>query len=179
MSRSLPALGRLLGHVDAVHGLYYLMIWPLVRVAGTGEVATRLPSAVAMAATAAGVGAIARRLASRRAALYAGLVFALLPTVSLQGHDARPYALVTATATAASYLLLRVAADPRPRWLAGYALALALTGYLQLFGLLLVPAHAVTLAWLGQRRAGAAGGRGRRPPPPAGGCWRWRPPRQW
>ena len=160
VSRSLPALGRLLRHVDAVHGLYYLLLWPVVRVAGTGEVVTRLPSAVAMAATAAGVAAIARRLASSRAALCAGLVFALLPTVSLQGHDARPYAIVTAGATAASYLLLRVAADPRPRWLAGYAVALALTGYLQLFGLLLVPAHAVTLAWLFRRRAGAASGRG-------------------
>ena len=160
VSRSLPALGRLLRHVDAVHGLYYLLIWPVVQVAGTGEVVTRLPSAVAMAATAGGVAAIARRLASRRAALWAGLVFAVLPTVSLQAHDARPYAMVTATATAASYLLLRVAADPRPRWLAGYAVALALTGYLQLFGLLLVPAHAVTLAWLARRRAGAASGRG-------------------
>ncbi len=154
VSRSLPALGGLLGHVDAVHGLYYLLLWPVVRVAGTGEVATRLPSALAMAATAAGVAAIARRLASRRAALCAGLVFAVLPTVSLQGHDARPYGAVTAAATAASYLLLRVAADPRPRWLAGYGLALALIGYLQLAGLLLVPAHAITLAWL-RRRAGA------------------------
>jgi len=159
VSRSLPALGRLLRHVDAVHALYYLLIWPVAQVAGTGEVVTRLPSAVAMAATAGGVAAIARRLASRRAALWAGLAFAVLPTVSLQAHDARPYAMVTAGATAASYLLLRVAADPRPRWLAGYAVALALTGYLQLFGLLLVPAHAVTLAWLARRRTGAASGR--------------------
>ena len=160
VSRSLPALGRLLGHVDAVHGLYYLVIWPVVQVAGTGEVATRLPSALAMAATAGGVAAIAGRLASRPAALCAGLAFAVLPTVSLQAHDARPYAMVTATATAASYLLLRVAADPRPRWLAGYALALALTGYLQLFALLLIPAHAVTLARLARRRPGAASGPG-------------------
>ncbi len=159
VSRSLPALGRLLRHVDAVHGLYYLLIWPVVQVAGTGEVVTRLPSAVAMAAAAGGVAAIAGRLVSRRAALWAGLVFAVLPTVSLQAHDARPYAMVTASATAASYLLLRVAADPRPRWLAGYAVALALTGYLQLFGLLLVPAHAVTLAWLARRRTGPASGR--------------------
>ena len=160
VSRSLPALGRLLGHVDAVHGLYYLVIWPVVQVAGTGEVVTRLPSALAMAATAGGVAAIAGRLASRPAALCAGLAFAVLPTVSLQAHDARPYAMVTATATAASYLLLRVAADPRPRWLAGYALALALTGYLQLFALLLIPAHAVTLARLARRRPGAASGPG-------------------
>ena len=53
-SRSLPQLVRLLGHVDAVHGLYYLLMWPAVRAAGPGEFATGLPSAVAMAAAAAG-----------------------------------------------------------------------------------------------------------------------------
>src|SRR5260370_24218202 len=100
--RSLPQLIRLLRHIDVVHGLYYLLLWPVVRVAGPSEFATRLPSALAMAAAAAGVTAIARRLASRRAGLWAGLLFAALPTVSNQGHDARPYAVVTAAASLAS-----------------------------------------------------------------------------
>ena len=52
VSRSLPQLARLLGHVDAVHGLYYLLLWPVVRVAGVGEFTTRLPSVVAMAGAA-------------------------------------------------------------------------------------------------------------------------------
>lgn len=52
VSRSFPQLIRLLGHVDAVHGLYYLLLWPVARMAGTGEIATRLPSALAMAAAA-------------------------------------------------------------------------------------------------------------------------------
>jgi len=94
-SRSLPQLVRLLGHVDAVHGLYYLLEWPVVRVAGAGEFATRLPSAVAMAAAAAGIAAIGRRLASRRTGLCAGLVFAAMPVIGEQGHNARPYAMVT------------------------------------------------------------------------------------
>jgi mannosyltransferase len=158
VSRSVPQLFRLLGHIDAVHGLYYLLLWPVARVAGTGEFATRLPSVVAMAAAAAGVTAIARRLVSRPAGLCAGLIFAVLPTVTVQGHDARPYAMVTAAAVLASYLLVRVAQDPRPRWLAVYGLSLATVGYLQLFGLLLVPAHAVTLIGLGRRsRAGGDG----------------------
>ena len=96
--RTVPQLLHLLGHVDAVHGLYYLLLWPVVQLAGPGEFATRLPSALAMAAAAAGVTAIARRLASRLAGLYAGLVFALLPTVTRQAHNARPYAMVTAAA---------------------------------------------------------------------------------
>ncbi len=157
-SRSLPQLIRLLRHIDVVHGLYYLLLWPVVRVAGPSEFATRLPSALAMAAAAAGVTAIARRLASRRAGLCAGLLFAALPTVSNQGHDARPYAVVTAAAVLASYLLVRAAQDPRPRWFAAYGLSLALVGYLQLFGLLLVPAHAVTVIGLGRRRRAAGDG---------------------
>jgi mannosyltransferase len=153
VSRSVPQLFRLLGHIDAVHGLYYLLLWPVARVAGTGEFATRLPSAVAMAAAAAGVTAIGRRLASRQAGLCAGLMFAVLPTVTVQGHDARPYAMVTAAAVLASYLLLRAVHDPRPRWFAGYGVSLVLLGYAQLFGLLLIPAHAVTLIGLCRRAA--------------------------
>ena len=156
VSRSVPQLFRLLGHIDAVHGLYYLLLWPVARLAGTGEFATRLPSALAMAAAAAGVTAIARRLASRQAGLCAGLVFAVLPTVTVQGHDARPYAMVTAAAVLASYLLLRAAQDSRRSWFAAYGLSLVLVGYAQLFGLLLVPAHAVTLIGLG--RAGRTEG---------------------
>jgi mannosyltransferase len=150
VSRSLPQLFRLLGHIDAVHGLYYLLLWPVVRIAGAGEFVTRLPSALAMAAAAAGITAIGRRLASRQVGLCAGLMFAVLPTVTSQGHDARPYAMVTAAAVLASYLLARCADDPRPRWFAAYGLSLVLLGYLQLFGLLLVAAHAVTLIGLGR-----------------------------
>ncbi len=155
VSRSLPQLFRLLGHVDAVHGLYYLLLWPVVRVLGPGEFATRFPSAVAMAAATLGVAAIAYRLRSRRAALCAGLVFAVLPVVSQQGHDARPYSMVTAAAVLASYLFTRAADDPRPGRLTAYGLSLVLVGYLQLFGLLLVTAHAVALT--------APGGWGRLP----------------
>jgi hypothetical protein len=151
VSRSLPQLLRMLRHADAVHGLYYLLLWPVARVLGTGELATRLPSAVAMAAAALGVAAIARRLASDRAALYAGLVFAALPMISAQGHDARPYGMVTAAAVLASYLLIRAIDDPRPRWFAAYGVSLVLLAYLELFGLFLIAAHAITLAGLRSR----------------------------
>ena len=146
------------------HGFYYLLLWPVARVAGAGELWTRLPSALAMAAAAAGVTAIGRRLASRQAGLCAGLIFAVLPTVTVQGHDARPYAMVTAAAVLASYLLVRAAYDPRRRWFAAYGLSLVLVGYLQLFGLLLVPAHAVTLVGLCRRaQRGNAGQPGDKP----------------
>jgi mannosyltransferase len=163
--RSVPQLLRMLGRVDAVHGLYYLLLWPVVHFAGTGEFETRLPSAIAMAAAALGVAAIGRRLRSRRAGLYAGLVFAVMPLVTLQGHDARPYALETALAVLASYLLLRAAGNPAPARFAAYALSLVLLGYMHLFGLLIIPAHACALIPVARRPrpragAGAAGAGG-------------------
>src|SRR5262252_5661220 len=149
-SRSLPQLVQLLGHVDAVHGLYYLLMWPVVQAAGPGEFATRLPSAVAMAAAAAGIAVIGRRLASRRAGLCAGLVFAAMPVISEQAHNARPYAMVTAVAVGAGWLLVRVADDPQWGWSAAYGGMLAVLGYLELDALLLVGAHALALRQLAQ-----------------------------
>src|SRR5262252_8784351 len=178
VSRSLPQLARLLGHTDAVHGLYYLLLWPVAQVAGTGALVTRLPSVVAMAGAALGVSEIGRRLRSRRAGLCAGLAFAVLPIVTQQAHDARPYAMVTATAVLASYLLLRAAADPRPARFAGYGLSLVLLGYLEVFGLLMVLAHAITLIALGRRRNGPERGRPGSPGAP-GGLSRSRLARQW
>jgi mannosyltransferase len=117
-----------------------------------------------MAAASPGVAAIMRRLRFRRAGLLAGLMFAALPAVTQQGHDARPYAMLTAAVVLASYLLLRLAADGRPRWLIGYGCALLLVGYMQMFGLLIVAAHAVTLLAWRRRRVSCRPG------------WRWSPP---
>jgi len=174
VSRSLPQLWHMFGHVDAVHGLYYVLLWPVVRVLGPSAAATRLPSAVAMAAAAAGVSAIGHRTRSRRAGLYAGLVFAVLPSVTSEGQDARPYAMITAAVVLASYLFLRAAADPRPRRLAVYGASLLLVGYLQIFGLLIVLAHAVTLLarHAGTRDGGQPGGAAVSPPP-ARATWGW------
>jgi mannosyltransferase len=152
MSAAQRPLGNLLqtlGNIDAVHGAYYLLIWVVVRLGGPGELVTRFPSALAMAGAAAAVAALGRRLISPRAGLASGLVFAVLPEVSLYGQDARPYAIVVALAALASYLLVRaMQADvgARHRWLTGYALCLAALGIVDIFGLLLIPAHAVTVA---------------------------------
>jgi mannosyltransferase len=165
--RPFPALLRMLDHVDAVHGAYYLMMWPLVHLAGTSEPVTRLPSAIAMGAAAFGVAAIGRRLASWQVGLLAGLVFAVLPLTSRFGQEARSYALVTAVAVLTSYLLIRAVDEPVRRWWLAYALSLAALGVLNLFGLLIVPAHAVTLAAARRRGHGSPGEPAARPV----GCW--------
>lgn len=147
--RPLGDLIKMLGNVDAVHGAYYLLMWPVEHVLGAGPLVLRLPSAIAVAVTAAVVAAIGRRLISPWAGLAAGLLYAVLPVASRYGQEARSYAMVIAVATIATYLLVRVlAAEPgaRRRWLVGYGVAIAALGVLNIFGLLLIPAHAVTLA---------------------------------
>jgi mannosyltransferase len=158
--RSLPQMVRMLGYQDAVHGPYYLLMWFWVRLFGSGELALRFPSAVAMAAAAVFITVIGRRLVSPGAGLAAGLVFAALPPVSRYGQEARSYAFVAALAAVASYVLVRaLAAGPgrRGRWLAGYGAALAGVGLANVFGLLLIPAH-LPLLLLSLRRAGRADG---------------------
>jgi mannosyltransferase len=142
-ARPLPALLRMLTNVDAVHGAYYLLLWPVVHTLGSGEFAVRFPSALAMAAAAYGVGVLGARLHSRRAGLFAGLVFAALPQVSRYGQEARSYALVVAVAVLASCLLPRALAESRRRWWIGYGCAVGVLGLLNLFALLLLVGHAV------------------------------------
>jgi mannosyltransferase len=164
VQRPFAGLLRMLGHVDVVHGAYYVIMWPVVRLAGSGELATRLPSALAMAAAAVAIVGLGQRLVSPRAGLAAGLVFAILPPVSWYGQIIRPYAVVTALAAAASYLLVRAlqaaaGGTGRRGWLTGYAVCLAVLGYLHPFALLLIVAHAVPVgrAWLRRADRGAGG----------------------
>ncbi len=111
------------------------------------------------------------RLVSRRAGLAAGLTFAALPAVSWFAQDARPFAMETAAGAAASYFLVRLAGDDgRHRWACWYAASLVVLGLANVFGLLLIPAHAVTLAaWRGQARPAGCG-----PPVDRGGDHRVR-----
>ena len=58
-------------------------------------------------------------------------------------------------ATVATYLLLRAIADDRWRWWAGYAVAIAAAGLLNLLAILLVAAHGATV-WIARARRRAA-----------------------
>lgn len=146
--RPLGDMIRMLGNVDAVHAAYYLMIWPIEHLLGPGALVLRLPSAVAVAVGAAAVAATGRRLISPWAGLAAGLLYAVLPVTSRYGQEARSYAMVMAVAAIASYLLVRALGAEQPRqrrWLAGYGASIAALGILNIFGLLLIPAHAVMM----------------------------------
>jgi mannosyltransferase len=160
--RSAGQIFALLRHTDAVNSSYYLLLHPVVVLAGPSEAAVRLPSVLAMTVTAGVTAAIGRRLAllaglpaPALTGAIAGLLFAAAPLVTRYAQEARSYALVAMMATIATYLLLRALAGTGWRWWGGYSLAIALAGLFNLLALLLVAAHGVTLLIIRSRRAAA------------------------
>lgn len=163
-ARPFGAILALVRHEDAVHAPYYLLLHPVIALAGTSELALRLPSLLATCAAVALTAALGRRLAVASAlpaagatGLLAGLALAAVPLTTRYAQEARPYALATLSAVLASYLLVRAVTGGRTGWWAGYAMALALTGLFNLFALpLLALAHGVSLALSRRREAPGA-----------------------
>ena len=172
----LHLLSHLLRHVDAVHGLYYLLMHGWMAV-GTSPAVMRIPSVISMVVAVALVVIIGRRLTgSAWAGLFAGLIVALTPTISYYAQTARSYALVFACVIGSTLALLHIlaaeagtreagtreasaaedeAGRARPavsRYLV-YAVLLIVGGYLNELSLLVVAAHGVTvlLARCGRR----------------------------
>jgi mannosyltransferase len=153
----------LLGHQDAVHGLYYLGMHLLVTRLGTSAVVLRLPSLIATSLAAGVTAALGRQLA--RAAglsgasvtgLLAGLLLVAFPLTTWYAQDARPYGMATLCAVTATYLLVRgVAGAGRWSW-AGYAAAGVLLAALNLTAVLLLAAHGVSLVLLRARSDAAS-----------------------
>lgn len=148
--RSVSELIGTLANFDVVHGLYYLLMNGVFKVTdahGVGDLllVLRLPSALAMAAAAAGVAALGQRLTSPVAGLVAGLVHAAGPDAQRYAQDARSYALVQAAVVWATYLLVRAAVARRPRAWTGYGAVALLVCLLNEFAVLAVVAHGVAL----------------------------------
>ncbi|MFD4529791.1 hypothetical protein ACFWP7_39020 [Streptomyces sp. NPDC058470] len=155
--RSVPQIWQLLHSVDAVHGLYYLLMH-VVLALHPGEVALRLPSVCGAATTAGLVAALGVRLGCPRVGLWAGLLYAVTPMAGHFAQEGRSYALVAAGVAGATLLLVR--AVRTGAWWA-YGGTVAVTCLLHEFAVLVLLAHAVTLAltrvprrvWRGWARA--------------------------
>ncbi|HEX2315534.1 MAG TPA: glycosyltransferase family 39 protein [Thermomonospora sp.] len=149
LRRSMPDFMRTIDHIDLVHATYYLLMRPWAKVFGHGELALRLPSAVAMALAAGVVALVGRRCASPSVGLAAGLAFGASVSISRYGQDARPFAMLTLAVVLASYLFVRMVTARRVWvWTIAYALSLIAVCLFNLFGLMVVLAHGVTLLWL-------------------------------
>ncbi len=144
-TRSLTQLGGLFRHIDVVHATYYVILHGWIQLAGSSPLALRLPSMFAMAICAACVALVGRRLATAPVGLVAGLIFAVVPSVSRYAEEARSYALVTMGAVVATLMLLRALEKDTRRRLALYALSIAFIGLIHFVALTVVAAHVVLL----------------------------------
>lgn len=144
-SRSLPQLWEMLGNVDAVHGLYYLLMHGWFLVFPPTEFSSRAPSALAIGAAAAGLVVLGRQLSTRSVGVAAGILFAILPRATWAGIEARPYAL---SAMAAVWLtVVLVAAARRDTWWIwpAYGAALGASVLLEIYLVLLCGVHLVAV----------------------------------
>jgi mannosyltransferase len=152
-SRSLPELWKLLGHIDAVHGLYYLLMHGWFCLFPGTEFWSRVPSCLAVGIAAAGVVVLARQFLPRSTAVYAGIVFAILPRVTWAAVEARSYALQAVAAVWLTVLLI-TAIRRHLGWLwVLYSIALAVSISLNVYLVLLVPVHALVTPMLRRQRS--------------------------
>ncbi|MEU5308009.1 glycosyltransferase family 39 protein [Streptomyces sp. NPDC021562] len=152
--RSTADIWHMLGNVDVVHGLYYLLMHALFECFGAGTTTLRMPSVLATAVAAACVAVIGQRLAGVWAGLAGGMALGLLPAVQFYLQEGRPYALVAAGAGISTLLLVTALQHrvPARHW-AAYGAAVLLMGLLNWLSLMILAAHLVTVLWVRADRA--------------------------
>jgi mannosyltransferase len=129
--------------------LWYLLVWGWSRVFGTGEVALRLPSALAGVATVPVAWGIGRELAGRRAAIVTAALVAVNPLFVWYSQEARVYALFVFFVALAMLCFLRVDREPTPQRLAAFAVSASLAMVTHYFAVFLLSPMCL---WLLRRR---------------------------
>jgi mannosyltransferase len=132
---------RLISHVDLSVAPYYLFMHPWIALFGDSPAALRAPSALSMAIAAGLIVLLGQRLFDLGTGVLAGLLFAVLPTVSRYAQEARPYAFATLLAVLATLLLVRAIQSPTwPNWL-WYGIAMLALGYTHMIAITLALPH--------------------------------------
>jgi mannosyltransferase len=140
---SLWATLRMIPRTENTPPLWYVLTWADSRVLGTGEVALRLPSALAGIATVPVAWAIGRELVGppgRRAAIVCAALVAVNPLFVWYSQEARAYGLFVLMAALAMLCFLRALREPSRRRMWAFAVAgslALLTHYFAVF--LLIP----------------------------------------
>jgi hypothetical protein len=146
------ALGAAIAHDGGNMSGYYVLLRLLTALFGTGPFIIRLPSVVAIAATAGLTALLGLRLFSRRAAIAAGVLTAVSMPLVFWGQDARGYAPMVALVTA-SFVAFVALADTEPdapinrRAQIGYVASLTAAAYFSFVAVLVIPAQLIALAW--------------------------------
>jgi 4-amino-4-deoxy-L-arabinose transferase-like glycosyltransferase len=134
--------------------LHHLVLWVTIRIAGSGELAVRLPSLIAAVALIPLLYAAGRALYDRRAGLAAAALATVAPFTVWYAQEARMYSLFMLFALLSVWFQARALRDGRRRDWAGFTVAAAALVATQYFGLLLVGVQQVVfLAALCARRA--------------------------
>ena len=150
----LAATMRAVVHSENSPPLWYLLAWLDARVLGNGEIALRLPSALAGIATVAVAWGIGRELAGTRAAAACAALVAVNPLFVWYSQEARAYALFVLLSALAMLCFLRARRQPTRGRMAAFALCSSLallTHYFSVF--LLAPMVLVLLGDRATRRA--------------------------
>jgi mannosyltransferase len=142
---SLWATLRSVSHTENSPPLWYLLAWVDSRVLGTGEIALRLPSALAGIATVPLAWAIGRELASRRAGIICAALVAVNPLFIWYSQEARDYGLFVFVSALAMLCFLHALREPSARKMALFALTAALALLTHYFAVFLL---APMVAWL-------------------------------
>lgn len=117
VSRPLSSMVGMLADIDAVHGLYYAVMFPWIRIFGISELAMRTPSALALMVAAFALTRIGMTYAQRylpQRVVFVGVMIAVigavLPGLSWAGQEARGYAMAVMSLTLAWWAFERYAA---------------------------------------------------------------------
>jgi mannosyltransferase len=140
-SRSLGQLWQMLGNVDAVHGLYYLLMHGWFQIFPPTEFWSRAPSGLAVGGAAAGVVVLGNQFSSRTVAVASGVICAVLPRSTWAGIEARPYAVSMMAAVWLTVLFIYATRHGKSWvWLA-YGVAQAVSIVIDVYLVLLVLVH--------------------------------------
>ncbi|WP_441963921.1 glycosyltransferase family 39 protein, partial [Mycolicibacterium houstonense] len=152
-TRTVPQLWDLIGHIDAVHGLYYLGMHGWFTVFPATEFWSRFSSCLAVGGAAGGVVVLGRQFGGRTVSVCAGILFAMLPRITWAGIEARSYSWSTLAAVWLTVLLIvAIRRDRTALWLS-YGALLVFSTVLNIYVVLMVLPHAVAVALLGTRRS--------------------------
>lgn len=154
-TRSVSQLWELIGHIDAVHGLYYLGMHGWFAVFPATEFWSRFSSCLAVGGATAGVVVLGRQFGNRTLSVCAGVLFAMLPRITWAGIEARSYSWSTLAAVWLTVLLISAIRRDRAALWVSYGALLAVSTVLNIFAVLMVVPHAVAVIMLGDRRARA------------------------
>lgn len=114
--------------------LFYLLLWPWVRIWGLSEISLGAFSAVTGLITIYFVYLLFRQLAGQREAFLAALITAVAPFMVYSSNDCRPYSFLGMVAVIATYYFIRAIQDNRLKYWILTGIFTAACAYTHLLG---------------------------------------------